>query len=228
MPHVNIFKWLAGRGWLVLAGGGPWETPDALNIQASLLSHTHSQGPLAYVWAASDVDTADRHMEALRELGARTGYLVDIMTETDDELFRQISEAGVIILGDGPRSEDLHDALIGVALRGIQEAFNRGATIYAVGSSAAMLGSFYLHDDEALAGFGWLSGAIVLPGYTSEQADLMRAQVAARPESYGLGLGEGAALALGPRGEVEVWGNEAITVALGQAYSPDSSGAGEE
>jgi hypothetical protein len=72
-------------------------------------------------------------MDALRELGARTGYLVDILTEDDNTLARQLSEAGVIILGDGPRRDVLRDALAGTALRSIEEAFDRGATLYAVG-----------------------------------------------------------------------------------------------
>lgn len=218
MPQSNIFKWLTGKGWLVLAGGGPWESEDALNIQAKVLSHTHSQGPIAYIWAASDVDTADRQMDTLRDLGARTGYMIDILTESDEDLFRQLSEAGVIILGDGPRIGDLHDALIGVGLRGIQEAFNRGATIFVIGGSAAMMGAYAIQGDDLLPAFGWVSQAIIWPGYTPEQADRLRRAVTRQPAGFGLGLGAGAALALGPRGEVEVWGNGAITVSLGQSF----------
>ncbi|MBN2306229.1 MAG: hypothetical protein JXQ72_17235, partial [Anaerolineae bacterium] len=198
MPNLNIFKWLSGKGWLVLAGGGSWESEDASSIQAKVLSHTHSQGPIAYIWAANDIDTADRHMDALREIGARTGYPVDILTETDDTLFRELGEAGVIILGDGPHLEPLHDALIGVALRSIQEAFNRGATVYAVGQSAALFGAYALRGGDMLPAFGWVSKAMILPGYTPERAGELRAAVALRPDSFGLGVGEGAALALGP------------------------------
>lgn len=219
MPQVNIFQWRDGAGWLVLSGGGEWESDDNQNILARILSRTISQGPIAYIWAASDIETADQHLDELSDLGARTGYLVDILTEQDDVLFQQISEAGVIILGDGPDPDTLREALVGVAMRGIEEAFRQGATIYVVGHSTTMMGAYLFQDSQLVPGFSWLTNAILMPGYTTAQADDLRELVLQVPNSYGLGMGQGAALALGPYGEVEVWGNAAITVSLGQGYS---------
>lgn len=219
MPQVNIFRWRAGRGWLVLAGGGSWDDSAVQDVEAHVLRRTVSLGPLAYVWTASDIETADRHMDALRELGARTGYLVDIVTESDNALAEQLNEAGVIILADGPHHEALRDAMPGVVLDSIEEAYQRGATVYAVGRSAAMLGAHVLDHDEWMSGFDWLSHALIYPGFTPEDAEQLREWVRDFPDGYGLGLGRGAALALGPLGEVEVWGNGAITVSLGQQYS---------
>ncbi|NDJ76592.1 MAG: hypothetical protein GYB65_10070 [Chloroflexi bacterium] len=216
MPQVNVFNWRAGAGWIVLSGGGPIDSDDVNNIEARMLQHTVSQGPIAYVWAASDLEAADRHMDSLRELGARTGYLVDVVLEEDDALRAQLSEAGVVILGDGSRIERLYDAMSGVVLRGIEEAFRRGATIYAVGQSAAMLGALVPAGD----GFGWLANAVIMPAYTAQQADQLRDGVLRQPGGYGLGIAAGAALALGPQGEVEVWGNASITISLGQDFTP--------
>ncbi len=216
MPQVNIFQWRAGRGWLVLSGGGPIESGDVQNIEASVLRNTLSLGPIAYIWAAGDIEAADRHMDALRELGARTGYLVDIVSETDDELADRLGEAGVIILGDGPEQETLREALPGVALRTIEEAFMRGASIYSVGRSATLWGAAAIENGAPVVGFNWLAHALVVPAYSPDGADALRAWVQhVRAARYGVGLGEGAALALGPRGEVEVWGNSSVTVALG-------------
>jgi hypothetical protein len=214
MPQVNIFQWRDGAGWIVLSGGGLWESEDNLNIQTRILGRTVSQGPIVYIWAASDIETADYHMESLRDLGARTGYLVDILTEEEDILLQQLSEAGVIILGDGPKLETLRDALVGVGLRGMEEAFRQGATIYAVGQSATMMGAYQVQGNQLVQGFNWLTNAIVKPGYDAGQVDGLRELVQQTPNSYGLGMGQGAALALGPYGEVEVWGNAAVTVSL--------------
>lgn len=219
MPQVNIFQWREGAGWFVLSGGGAWESDDNLSIQAHILGRTISQGPIAYIWAASDIETADRHMDLLSDLGARTGYLVDILTEQDDVLLQQLSEAGVIILGDGSNPEILREALVGVGQRGIEEAYRRGATIFAVGQSATMMGAYHVQDSQLVPGFNWLSNAILMPEYTAGRADELRDVVHQAPNSFGLGMGQGAALALGPYGEVEVWGNAAITVSLGQGYS---------
>ncbi len=219
MPQANIFRWRDTNGWIVLSGGGAIESADVLNIEAALLNHTISQGPIAYVWAASDLETADLHMDSLRELGARTGYLLDILTEDDATLKQQLGEAGVIILGDGPRHADLRDALTGFPWEVIEDTLRRGATLYVVGQSAAMMGSQELNGDALTDGTGWLLDALILPAYTPDQAEHLRAAVAQLPPGgYGLGIAEGAALAFGPNGEVEVWGNAQITVSLNQSY----------
>jgi hypothetical protein len=223
MPQANIFRWRTGNGWIVLSGGGSPDSDDNSNIDAGVLTRTVSQGPIAYVWAAGDIEAADRHMDSLRELGARTGFLIDILTEDDDTLHRQLSEAGVIILGNGPRVGVLHDALAGVAWRAIEESFSRGATLYVAGQSTAIMGAYRIADEPAQDapsdGAGWLADALILPGYTPDQTDDLRDRVAQLPDGgYGLGIGTGAALALGPDGSVEVWGNAKITVSLGRSY----------
>ena len=228
MPQVNIFRWQVGRGWIVLSGGGAIDADDTANIEAHLLSRTVSQGPVVYVWAADDIDAADRHMDSLRELGARTGYLVDLMTETDDELSTRISEAGVIIIGDGPYQDDLYQALTGVALDSIRFALSRGATLYALGRSAELFGAYRLGNKALQPGFDWVQHAIIISGYTPEMADQMRDIIRHHPQGFGIGLGQGAALALGPGGQVEVWGNAAVTISLGQDYTHDTPPGGGE
>ena len=220
MPQVNIFKWRPGSGWIVLSGGGDPASGDVQAIEAASLTRTLSQGPIAYLWAAGDVDTADRHMDLLRDLGARTGYLVDLVGEEDDVIYRDIDEAGVIILGDGPSTRTLRDALEGIALSAIAEAFERGATVYAAGASAGILGAAFVERGTLYDGFSWLASALIMPGYTTDQAADLRTWLRGVPEGFGLGLGAGAGIAFGPRGEVEVLGNSAVTVSLGQSYDP--------
>lgn len=219
MPQVNIFHWRSGGGWLVVSGGGAVLSEDVQFIEARVLVQTHSQGPIAYVWAAGDIDAADAHMDSLRELGARTGYLVDVLTEEDDVLFRQLNEAGLIILGGGPHVDVLMDALSGVVLRAVEDAFGRGATVYAVGESAGVLAAYGVRDDAIQPGIGWIDQALIMSCYGAEQADRLRDLVHRHPEAYGLGLAEGAAMAFGPQGEIEVWGNRQVTVSLGHPGS---------
>lgn len=224
MPQLNVFRWLPGRGWLALSGGGPPESDDVQSVEAHLLARTVSQGPLVYVWAAGDLDSADRHMDSLRELGARTGYLVDILSEPDEEVYARLSEAGVIILGDGPQQDALHDALSGVVLEAIHSAFSRGATVYAVGLSAEQFGAHRIGERDLVPGIQWLERAIIVSGYTPDMAEGLHQVVRQTPHSFGLGIGQGAAVALGPLGEVEVWGSAAVTVALGQEYTAGANG----
>ncbi len=228
MSSTNFFRRRMGRGWLVLAGGLAADDQSVTALEAAMLNRTISQGPMAYIWAASDIETADQHMESLRDLGARTGYLIDILTEEEDEISRELGEAGIIVLGGGPRVDTLREALVGVVLQAVEDAFMRGATVYACGEAAALLGAFAVQPDRLIPGFHWVERALILPAYTSDQAEVLRGWVQTHADHFGLGLGHGAALALGPQGEVEVWGRPAVTVLLGQQIAPDESGFAQD
>lgn len=228
MPQATIFRWRAGRGWLVLSGGGARDSDDVLAIETNVLTHTVSQGPLAYIWAATDPDQADRHLDSLRDLGARTGYLIDILSEDDATLHRQLAEAGIIILADGPQVASLREALAGPVLDGIAEAYQRGATIYAMGDVSPAFGAFMADGRQLVAGYDWLQHALIFAHYAPADVDVLPQWVDMLPTGgYGLGLGAGAALALGPLGRVEVWGNRAVTVSLGRDYGADGTGSAD-
>ncbi len=219
MPQVNVLRWRDGRGWLVLDGGGAQlgdqEGVD-LDIEAQALARIAYGEPIAYIWAASDADTADRHLARLDEMGAPTGYLVDVITEDDATIRAQLDEAGMIILGDGHAAEALRAALPGAALEGMQAAYARGAVILGMGAGAAALGSYV----AGATGLGWLENAIIMPNYDDpSQAALLHSLLEEHPTAYGVGISSRSALALGAEGQVEAWGERRITIALGSALS---------
>src|SRR5690242_12744289 len=84
MPRANVIRWLDGEGWIILSGGGDVDSAETGHIEASALAKVQPGEPLAYIWAAGDIEQADKHLEALYDLGAPTGYLVDILAEDDD------------------------------------------------------------------------------------------------------------------------------------------------
>jgi cyanophycinase-like exopeptidase len=212
MPQANVIRWRDGRGWIVLSGGGDVTSSDAGEIEGAALNHAISGKPLVYVWAAGDIEAADRHLAALEELGAPTGYLVDVMSEDDETLKTQFAEAGVILLGDGPDAARLRSGLLGAAIDAIDAAYQNGAVILGEGAGAAVLGA--LLSDKP--GLGWLEGGLVTPSYEQAgSAEGLREALKKHPELYGIGLATGSALALGGEGEFEVLGNKQITITLG-------------
>ncbi|MEP7289037.1 MAG: Type 1 glutamine amidotransferase-like domain-containing protein [Chloroflexota bacterium] len=216
MPQANVIHWREGHGWLVLSGGGDFHSADVGEIEAEALARVRSGDPVAYVWAAGDIETADSHLAALDDLGAPTGYLVDILTEDDDTLREQLSVAGLIVLGDGPNVGTLRSALPGGALDGITHAFEDGAVILGVGQSAAILGSILTGQD----GLGWVEDAIIVPSYEeNNQIEQLHDLLAKHPNAYGLGIATGSALALGPDGKIEAWGKGQVTVTLGHNFT---------
>jgi cyanophycinase-like exopeptidase len=215
MPQVNVIRWRDGQGWIVLSGGDR-TLEDTSDIEAQAMTRIGLGEPVAYLWAAGDIESADRHLEVLSDLGAPTGYLVDVLTEDDATISRQIAEAGMVILGDGPNLEQLRMATVGAALEGMNQSFARGGVIMGIGAGAALLGSFL----EGAAGLGWVEGAVIIPRHDdADQAARLHSLLAAHPGAYGLGIGAGSALALGPNGEVEAWGRRQITVTLGHSIA---------
>jgi len=213
MPQVQVIRWREGAGWLVLAGGGNGDD-DTSDIEAQALTKIRMGEPIAYIWAAGDADSADEHLSALIDMGAPTGYLVDIVSEDDDTISAQLVEAGMIVLGDGPKPDALRSALAGATLDALDTAYQRGAVILGIGVGATLLGSVVENDKP---GLGWLENAIVVSRYgTNGRSEKMRELLGRHGTSYGLGIHAGSALALGPQGELEALGNRQITVSLGR------------
>lgn len=220
MPHMQVIRWREGAGWLVLAGGGTADADEAYDIEAQVLTKIRMGEPIAYIWAAGDPDSADEHLSALIDMGAPTGYLVDIVSEDDDTIRAQLVEAGMVVLGDGPKYDALRSAVQGVALDAIAEAHARGAVILGIGSGATLLGSVIENDKE---GLNWVENAVILPRYgLPARANKMRELLSRHTTLYGLGINAGSALALGPQGEVEALGNRQITVSLGRGQNGTS------
>lgn len=224
MLQSSIFQWHEGAGWLVLCGGGDFATGDTEAVDAQMLTRGAADGALVYINAANEEpDHAEQYLAYLSELGGRSGYTVDIVMEDDNSLKRMLGEAGIIIIGDGPHRTRLYNSLHGAAIEGITQAYAQGAVVMGVGIGASVFGQWVLGlpDNNPLAeGFAWLSYGAVLgaPLRPEEKVSLQRL-LNAQPTAFGLGIWPGSALTLGPSRQVELWGNQQISISLGQAYS---------
>lgn len=219
MPRANIFEWHTGAGWLLLAGGGRASNVVG-EVETLALGKATSGEPIAYIHAAGDVENSDQHLAALEDAGAPTGYLVDVQAEDDDTLREQLAQAGLIIIGDGQNPDALRNGLIGAALEGIGYAFERGSSVLAIGTGAAVFGQKFRAGEQIRDGLVWLKRALITPDFRADQdTPRVRTLLEQLPNLYSLNIGPESALALGPNGEVEVWGERAIGVTLGASYA---------
>jgi hypothetical protein len=222
MPQANVMRWRDGNGWIVLSGSGDYRAGEDMgveDIEAQAIERAIAGKPIAYIFAAGDIDAADDHLRSLEDLGAPTGYLVDVTGEDDETLLRQLGEAGVIIIGDGKQLEQLRSGLVGAAIEGIAAAFDDGAIILAEGTGAQVLGGILTATKDAKPGMGWVENVAIMPTFDDEPAkQRLRDLLLAHPAAYGLGIGTGSALALGPGGEVEAWGKRQVTVMIGSNF----------
>ncbi len=98
---------------------------------------------------------------------------------------------------------------------------DRNRVCWFVGDAALPMGEwiFDLQQNTYQAGVEWLPGCLVLHE-EGDLEDLMPVQdiLQNKPFSYALNLVEGATLALGPAGEVDLWGTPPPTIVLGRSW----------
>ena len=211
MPSNAVFQWLDGRGWLILSGGA-----DAGGeVRAAALGRSSADGGVACVALSSDPGAGDYLLDDVEDLGAPSGYVVDVAAEDDQSVQTKLVEAGVIIIVTDGTAESVRSALKGAAIDGIQTAYQNGAVVLAEGACAMAFGGYLVTPEGGVSpGLGWLTDALVLHGVESAAAQA-KALLDVQPNGVAVGIGVGSALALGPDGQVETWGNGQVTVALG-------------
>ncbi len=221
MTRAGPLQWASGAGWLILVGGGEWRGEE-VDIDDRILALADFARPIAYLPAAGGALAAgEALLDEYAALGAPRGYVVPILRPADAwnlENRRLLAEAGIVILGEGDGLTLLRTLRGTPALEGMAEAFADGALIVAVGRSAAPLGAWVLADEatsELEGGWGWMGGTLLLPHWAGAVAR-PQVQVALRGRAglLGIGLPERTALALGPDGQVENWGEGQITVVV--------------
>jgi hypothetical protein len=164
---------------------------------------------------SSDPGAGDNLLDDVEDLGAPSGYVVDVAAEDDQTVQAKLIEAGVIVILTDGNAESVRSALKGAAIEGIQTAYQNGAVVLAEGACATAFGGFLVTPDgEVAPGLGWLVDALVLPGVDSA-ASQAKDLLAVQRSGIAVGIGIGSALALGPDGQVETWGKGQVTVALG-------------
>lgn len=213
MSAQTGLEWIAGDGWLVLTGG------DSHDLRAEVLHRIGLDRGFAYLGlneAAGDDEIAD-----FEDLGAPTGYLVNIMTEDDDTIRRSLRDVGLIVVDGNADPRRMIDALRGAAEEAMREAYERGALVLAEGLSAQVFGACWLSETGSLhEGLNWVSEALILPGI-GENAAVREAAYGVferRPRTLALGISNGTALAMGPGATLEVWGENPVALTLGPGF----------
>jgi cyanophycinase len=225
MTQAGPLHWRTGAGWLVLAGGGRWQTGETGAIDAAVLGWANLDLPIAVLLAAGGSSSdGEALLEYYGDLGGPSGYILPIRSAADAqraENCRLLAEAGLIYIDDGPDLPGLIQTLReSPALAALGHAFDSGAAVVGIGSGAVALGAWAIAQNAAdpiLPGWSWLPGIVVEPHFTgTESSNRLRSLLNAHPNCLGLGIPDGVALALGPDGRVETVGEEQVTVVLGK------------
>jgi len=219
MTQAGPLHWTGGAGWLILVGGrGP---SGAAEIDDRLLARADLSRPIALVPAVGgSPSSAQALLDDYADLGGPCGYVVPILGAADaqDEENRSLlAEAGMVFLADGDAVALTRALRESPALVGVAEAFASGALVVGVGAGAAPMGEWVVTAEapEDERGWGWVSGAAVIPHFSgSAREPHLQAALRTRPGLVGIGIPDGVALALGPDGQVETWGEGEVTVVV--------------
>jgi cyanophycinase len=218
----RTLSWRDGAGWLVLIGGtsGRWEATALIDEAA--VERMPREGPVAFLpTAACPPDYAESFLRAYASLGARHGYAVPIHDRrTADEPSNAglLEQASLIYFGGGETTHLLAAMTDSRALNAVAMAYERGAVVVGMSAGAIALAERGLSlSAGVLEGWGWAERLLVSvhhgPSRHEEFSEAMR-------DYAGLlaaGIPEETALALGPHGEVEVWGTGEVVVEGGGA-----------
>ncbi len=206
-------------GWLVLASQVPrlgGETPELAERLVERMDL--SRPPVCLAMEEKQAEGLDLLLEEFETLlGVRPAVL-----SAELEPPAELALVGLILLTGGTSPawiEALDNTLLGEV---VLQALQQGGVVFAIGPAAGAMGSWSLLEgaDQLLPGLSWVGGAVVLPG-EEEPADSnpVRELLRENPKAYALGLAPHTLLALGPAGEIEVWGDAQPKIILGQGWS---------
>src|SRR3990172_3001928 len=116
MTQAGPLRWRTGNGWLVLVGGGRWNTTDAIDRRA--IEAMTDEAPIAFVPAAGcPPDYGESFLAHYARLGAPAGYVVPIHDQAsanDPANVRRLTHAGLVYFGGGD-TRQLLDVVGGTA-----------------------------------------------------------------------------------------------------------------
>lgn len=213
----QFLRYLSGRGWLVFSGGQTEGSP----IRAQALARSKAYGATAYISQADD--GGDALKDDIEDLGARSGYFVDLEFDLPEDIKEQLEAASFIVIEVGASVDTLYEALKDAAVEGIRAAYQRGAVILLEGLVANIFGRWVLSDSgELLDGLNWVENAFIEPESMGiDDSRAVQMVMASIPDAVAINIAAGSALALGPDGQVEVWGDEKVTISLGRGFAAD-------
>lgn len=222
--EINLpIEWREGKGWLVLIGGTTYFWRGTEAIDRAAIDAISLDAPIAFVPAANcPPDYGTSFLAAYQRLGAPDGYVVPI-NDRESAYGAQnaalLREAGLIYFGGGDTTALLASMTDTPALEAVAEAYERGAVVVGMSAGAIGIAERGLSlGAGVLDGWGWLPHVLVSVHHNAERETSFEAALREHPEHLGLGLPEDAALALGPLGEIESWGDEEIVVKRGAAF----------
>lgn len=218
----QVFRHPPSDGWIVISGPVPTfgsESPQLAErlIERVDLSRT-SMCLLMGEMISEELHLFIDDVEALLDAPVVVIRAQNISELECEELY---ATAGLILLTGGQTQDWIRALELPESCLKIGRLLEDCGLVLATGPAASALGSwvFIDIDEKPVPGLGWMDGAVVLPKVQDPiTIPGVKEFISQHDLSYALGFPHGAILALGPKGEVEVWGGTPPIIALGRGW----------
>ena len=219
-PH-RVFRCPPSNGWIVISGSVPTFGSESPQLAEKLMEKVDLSRTLVCL-LMGEMISHDLHafiddVEALIEAPA-TVIRAQVASELEcEELYEN---AGLILLTGGQTQDWIRTFELPGSCLKVERLLQECGLVFATGSAATALGTWVFIDEEKpIPGLGWLDGAVVLPNIQDPvEIPGVKELISQHEHLYALGFPQGAILALGPKGEVEVWGGTPPIIALGRGW----------
>lgn len=214
-----VFRRSIRPGWLVISG--PIPTIEDRGI-ARLYDVIDRSRPAVLlkpdIELQFDQETWIDDLASLLELEFTS---VDPEGLSDLELLSYLRQTGLLLAIGGEEStwSDLLETKIRPLLD--EEEVNPDLVQWYVGAASRVLGRWRYDAEleETAFGLDWLPGCLILQEkHEASALKAVQAVLLGEERSYALNLGNGSSLALGPQGEVDLWGTPPPAILLGKGW----------
>ena len=215
MSATLPISWLESNGWLVLSA----DADPLSEIRSLALGRCNASGAIAYVSFAAD--NGDALIDDMVELGAPSGYLIDLQDSDNNAIHEQLSRAGMIVIEAGNDIDRMKRLMTHTVAHALKEALEYGSLILLEGLASTLAGSCYIDGNGDICdALKFIQNSAILTG-TGSIVDSESAQriLLTQAEMVCIAIERGAALVLGPEGHIETWGDNAVTFSLGSMSS---------
>jgi cyanophycinase-like exopeptidase len=190
-------------------------------IDRAAIEAAPSDKPIAFVPAANcPPEYGESFLQVYRQHGAPDGYVAPITSREashDAQNLSLLRDAGLIYFGGGDTTELLASMTDTPAVDAVAEAYARGAVVVGMSAGAIALSERGLSlGAGVLEGWSWLERILVSVHHDAGRGAAFGGAMREHPDMLGIGIPEDAALALGPEGEIESWGDEELVVRRGE------------
>ena len=218
----QVFRCPSSDGWIVISGSVPSFSSESPQLAERLIERVDlSRTPMCLLMGGMISEELRGFIDDVEALLQAPAMVIRAQNVSEIECEELYETAGLILLTGGQTQDWIRTLELSESCLKIKRLLQECGLVLATGPAATALGSWVFIDmeEKPIPGLGWLDGAVVLPNVQDPvEIPGVKKLISQHELSYALGFPQGAILALGPKGEVEVWGGTPPTIALGRGW----------